>query len=101
MCYAYLNLIHYFILNEKSIFTVKETKKLSPNWIHIKRKKKTTSYLNGLKALSIQVTWENETWLHYSWIHLHLSSESPDRTFHCTNFQPFAAFSVTMDQAEY
>jgi len=31
MCYVYLNLIHYFILNKKSIFTVKEAEKLNPS----------------------------------------------------------------------
>lgn len=77
MCYAYLNPIHYFIFNKKSILTVKATEKLDPSWIYIRRnREKKTFYLNQLKALSIQWVWDNETWLHYSWGHLHLSSES-------------------------
>lgn len=74
---AYLNLINHFIVNKKSILTDKEGEKLSPNWIYIKGKKKIkTFYLSQLKALSIQLTGENETWWQHSWGHLHLSWEA-------------------------
>lgn len=70
-----LILTWFIIFNKKSILTVKEAEKLNPNWIYIKRNREGKKPFH-LNAFGIQWTWENGTWLHCSWGHLHLSSES-------------------------